>query len=125
MGFDLNHPGTDRKPYDAHTFTGIVFWAKGAPSIHVMVLEPATVPASLQGQGGTCTPMGSFGCGDSHRANVALTASWEQYAVPFMNLSQAGWGVTAAFDPAQILSIQFAVDPVASFDFWIDDVGFY
>lgn len=125
MGFDLNHPGTERLAYDAHAFTGVVFWAKGATNIHVMVLEPATVPVSAPGQGGTCTPMGSFGCGDSHRANVALTTAWKQYAVPFSSLAQAGWGVGATFDPSQVLSIQFAVDPVASFDFWIDEVGFY
>lgn len=118
LGFDLNHPSTMRLPYDVSAYTGIAFWALGPQVITVQVVEQATAPT---GQGGNCTGT----CGDHFGVSIDATAGWQEFVVPFSTLSQQHWGTAATWDPTTVLGVQFAVNPAPTFDFWIDDIGFY
>ena len=130
IGFDLDHAGVAaRQPYDASSFHGVAFWGKTSlvsQGIHFMVLEPQTVAAGGT-EGGTCTvPDGGLPCGDGHKTDITLTPTWTQYAFTFKQLKQAGWGQSVGpLDATQLLAMQFFVDACASFDIWIDDIGFY
>jgi Carbohydrate binding domain (family 11) len=118
LGFDLNHASTTRMPYSVSAFTGIAFWALGPQVVEVQIVEQATAATS---QGGTC----ASNCGDHFAKTVDPTSGWQQFQVPFSALSQQGWGTAATWDPTTVLGVQFAVNPAPSFDFWIDDIGFY
>jgi len=119
MGFDLNNNGTTKLTWDASAFTGIAFWAKGT-AFRVKVLVPATVPSA---EGGTCS--GATGCGDNHGRAVEAATDWRQVVVPFSALMQEGWGTATAFTANQVIGIQFQTEKSATFDVWIDDIGFY
>jgi hypothetical protein len=121
LGFDLNHPSGTRMPYDVTGHTGLAFWARGPQLVQVQVLEQATTPKD---QGGTCDTTTST-CADHYFVSVNLSATWEQVVVPFASLKQQGWGTAVAWDPTTVLAVQFAVNPAPTFDFWIDDIGFY
>jgi len=105
-------------PFNASTFAGLKFRAKGPGIIRVAFGMPETLPPD---SGGTC----KTGCYDSHGTVVLLGEKWDDRVIPWEVLQQGGWGAEARFDPARILSMHFAVlakDMPA--DFWIDDVKF-
>ncbi len=118
IGFDLNHPSGVRMPYDVSAHTGIAFWARGPQTVQVQILEQGTTPTD---QGGTCTAT----CSDHYFIGVPVPAGWQQIPVPFASLKQTGWGTVVAWDPKTVLAEQLAVYPAPTFDFWIDDIGFY
>jgi len=125
MGVDLNNEGDDmggpglRMPYDAGGMTGIVFRAKGDVSVRLKVLVEAIVP--MDG-GGTCTDM----CEDAHGKLIPLSGDWVQYAVPFDEMFQEGWGFgEVALDPGTLMSIQFQVAKNTDGAIEIDDLAFY
>jgi len=69
--------------------------------------------------GGTCT-LGA-GCIANQTSLLGLSSTqWLLYRVPFAALA----GGSTPFSPTQIWSIEFQPG-VGSFDFWIDDLGFY
>ena len=118
IGFDLNHTSTMRLTYDVSSYTGIAFWAKGPQFVQVQIVEQATTPTS---QGGTCTGT----CGNHYFLAVDLVGTWQQFLVPFAMLAQPSFGSAVPWNPKTVLGVQFAVNPAPSFDFWIDDIGFY
>jgi hypothetical protein len=119
IAFDLNGAVMGSPmPYDVSAFTGIVFSARGTPTVRFMVTEMATIPVA---QGGSCTSK----CSDSYGTSVALGSAWAQYAIPFSSLKQIGWGTQVAFQPKTVLSVLFQVAQYESFDLWITDIGFY
>jgi hypothetical protein len=130
IGFDLNgaDPGgtsNAKGTFDASSFTGIAFYAKGAASVDVTL---ATLAVIDEADGGTCTPgMGDAeSCSNAHRLTVTVTDEWQQYAIAFENLAQdEGWGQTIAFDPSDLASILFQTEAGADYEFWIDQIGFY
>ena len=75
VGFDLDQTGGVTKPYNASTYTGIVFWAKAttALNLHVQFPIPATVSNSPASAGGTCIADAGIYCGDSLRGPRAPT----------------------------------------------------
>lgn len=105
-------------PFNGTKFAGVKFRAKGTGRVRVNFGIPETIPKEYDG---TCAER----CYDTHSRVVMLTPEWETYEVPWAQLQQWGWGTQARFDPARLLSLQFAVDgknlPV---DFWLDDVTF-
>jgi hypothetical protein len=122
MGFDLNNSGTAKGTWDAGAYTGIAFWAKGS-AFRVKILVPATVPTA---EGGSCTPQGTNQCGNNHGMAVTPGTDWQQVVVPFASLTQeSGWGIQAQFDKTKVIGIQFQVGAGSTFDYWIDDIGFY
>ena len=77
-------------------------------------------------EAGSCTS----GCYDAHGDYVMLDVDWQLFKLPFVRLVQEGWGSSAAFDPSQILALEWSAKtppgmPASCFDFWIDDVAFY
>ena len=121
MGFDLNNDGKTIKVYDASKFKGISFLAKGNVDLRVGISTSATV--SKDG-GGTCSA-GADKCDDTHGVDITVEKDWAKYDIPFAKIKQTGWGEAAEFDPKTLLGISFSVPENASFDFAIDNIGFY
>jgi hypothetical protein len=120
MGFDLNNTGTAKGVYmGAGAYTGIAFQSKGS-KFRIKVLIPATTPTA---EGGTCSA--TTGCGDNHGKIIDATTAWTAQAIPFSALTQEGWGTAAAFSSGAIIGIQFQVAKGETFDFSIDNIGFY
>ena len=120
MGIDFNNPGGDmsvKNPWDGSGYTGIVLMARGSGQVRASVQVSATTPIA---EGGTC----AADC-DPHGTFLNLTNSWQQYVLPFGQLSQEGWGTPAAWDATALVGVQFKVGPNVSFDFWVDEIGFY
>ena len=124
MGFDFQNDGVTKTPYDASEFTGIAFHAKGNVSLRVNLMTNAILDETL---GGACVPEGgdTGDCGDGHGVDVDLTDSWTQYQIPFDSVTQAGWGVAADFNPAEIISMHFQVAQGQDFEIGIDNIGLY
>jgi hypothetical protein len=129
MGFDLNNPEAvgmtgPRAQYDASRFTGIAFKAKGNVPITVSLEVVGVTPTD---RGGTCVPSMTMGeeCDDLHGTLVDLTPDWKEYAIEFGKLRQGGWGKKVPFAATDLTAVLFQVDMDMSFDFAVDDVGFY
>jgi len=118
IGMDFNHDGQTRSTYDASAYQGVTFWARGSVTVNFKVLSAPTTPID---QSGTC----SANCEDHHQVAVSLNGSWAQYSFAFADLAQQGWGLAAAFDAKEVISLQFEVEQDTAFDFWVDDIGFY
>jgi hypothetical protein len=121
MGFDLNNDGKTVKAYDASKFKGISFLAKGDVDLRVGISTTATVNEK---DGGGCTA-GDDKCDDTHGVDITTDKEWGKFDIPFAKIKQEGWGQAAEFDPKTVLSVTFTVPENASFDFAIDDVGFF
>jgi hypothetical protein len=56
--------------------------------------------------------------------------TWKQFTIKFTDLTQAGFGTVATFDPTNIINMQFQVNgsstatTSAPFDIAIDDIAF-
>ncbi len=117
VGVDFNNSGGIKMTWDASQFTGIVLMAKGSGQVWTSVQIEATVPVE---EGGTC----ASSC-DAHGKLLVLSGTWQQFTLPFNQLSQEGWGTPAGWDPSKLVGIQFKVGKDTNFDFWIDEIGFY
>ncbi len=107
-----------RCPLNISAFAGLRVRAKGPGTVRIAFGLPETEPPDA---GGTCTS----GCFDVHGKVFYLTDRWDDYLVRWDRLEQQGWGTEARFDPARVVSMQFAVKPRdLPADFWIDDVTF-
>lgn len=114
MGFGIADP---KGPYDASRYAGISFWAKGPAHIRFKIPDAYTSPG-----GGNCQD-----CYNDFGIELALTADWERYTIPFEWLSQQpGWG-----DPrpevavSELFDVQWQFGSRGrKFDVWIDDVEF-
>ncbi|HEY5948947.1 MAG TPA: hypothetical protein VIV40_25825 [Kofleriaceae bacterium] len=129
MGFDLNNPEAvgmtgPRAQYDASRFKGIAFMAKGNVPITVSLEVVGVTPMD---RGGTCVPSTTMGeeCDDLHGTLIDLTSDWKEYAVEFTKLRQGGWGKAVPFAATDVTAVLFQADMDVSFDFAVDDVGFY
>jgi hypothetical protein len=120
VGFNLT------ECHDASVYSGIRFWLVGNVTVTVSVYTPPTLPVA---EGGECQAncSGHF----AFRATPSFT-EWTEYTVDWKDLQRPA-GVTAAFDPARILGLEFSVTAAdltnlplnGTFDVWIDDVEFY
>jgi hypothetical protein len=125
IGFDLDAGDSGPKgKFNAGTYTGISFKAKGNVTIRVAVQIAAVLETTL---GGTCVAsmVAGMECDDVHGMSVPLTTSWQTYQVPFSSLAQEGWGKPATFDKATLTAVSFQTLPSATFDVSIDDIRFY
>ncbi len=116
-------------PYDAHTRTGVTFWARvgdtSADQVRFAVSDKNTRP-----EGGVCDASASTGptaCYDTFGVALAsLGTHWTQYRIPFAGLGQQNFGLqAAAVDSSAIYSIDFNFYVNEIFDFWVDDIAFY
>jgi len=116
-------------PYDAHTRTGVTFWARigdtSANQVRFGVSDKATRP-----EGGICDASVSVGptaCYDTFGADLtALGKNWTQYRIPFAGLGQRNFGLQEGeLDTSALYTIDFNFYVNEIFDFWIDDISFY
>jgi hypothetical protein len=125
VGFNLNAPNPDtRRKYDVSSQTGIVFWARAHTGTVTLRLKVVTADITADTEsGGECTA----DCSDAFGYVIELTDAWQEYSVPFSDLTQQGWGYSPAggFDPTGVLTVQLHADPRIAFDIWLDDVGFF
>jgi hypothetical protein len=105
-------------PFNASAFRGVKFRAKGPAEVIVKVNIPETTPPDNDGN---CKKR----CWDSHQKVVRIKEEWQQFHILWDQLQQGGWGTEARFDSAQLLTLQFAVDPGRMpVDLWVDDIEF-
>jgi hypothetical protein len=106
-----------RCPYNASSFAGIRFRARGPGDVRVVIGVPETEPTE---GGGTC----KANCYDTHGKVVHLDNCWDDYLVRWDQLQQGGWGAQVRFDPARIVLLAFAMTPAnLPADFWLDDLA--
>ncbi len=121
MGFNINDPPATgvRATYDAHTYTGFLFYAKvGSGSTQSVRFNVPT--KQTDAEGGVCTK-----CSDHFGVALTLSTSWQPITVPYSMLMQQNFGLPqTTFDPTQIYGCQFQTGANASFDVWIDDIYF-
>ncbi len=117
------------QPYDAHTRTGLTFWARiGTTSgnqVRLAVSDKYSRP-----EGGICDPNASTSataCYDTFGVDLApLSTTWTQYRIPFAGLGQRNFGLQQpAVDTSALYTIDFNPYPNEIFDFWVDDIAFY
>jgi hypothetical protein len=102
--------------YDASTYSGIAFDARGPGRLYAGIRAVDAVPVA---RGGTCTE----GCYRSHFAEVTLESGWKTYVLPWSDLHEEG--ATTPADPRRANSIEFLVRAEDTpYDLWIDDVRF-
>ncbi|MCX4240805.1 hypothetical protein [Paraliomyxa miuraensis] len=118
MGVKLNNDFSGDCPYDASSYDGITFWGRGNVPVRLLVTTRATHPIA---QGGTCDP-GMGQCADHFGINLVLGPMWQEHTVEWGDLLQQGWGIPAAFDPGQIIEVQWQVSPGQVFDVQIDEL---
>jgi len=117
-------------PYDAHTRTGLVFWARigdtSGSQVRLAVSDKYSRP-----EGGFCdastAATTSTACYDTFGVDLApLSTTWTQFQVPFAGLGQRNFGLPRpSLDTSSIYSIDFNFQPGEIFSFWIDDISFY
>jgi hypothetical protein len=61
-------------------------------------------------------------CGDHHGVSVKITPVWKRYDLTWAELTQAGWGAVAPFEP-MLQGLEWQLLPGA-FDVSVDHVGF-
>jgi hypothetical protein len=124
MGFDLNVQMSVKHTYDASAFHGVELTARGSGPVRAAIMIQGVISSDV---GGSCAPSTAPGekCDDGHGSVLFLTDTWTVYKLPFDEIRQAGWGKPVVFDATTIMSIQFNVDKNLTFDFAIDNIGFY
>ena len=121
IGLDFAFDGTTYSTYAAGYYDGIVFYAKSATPLEIDV-RISSLPTAIAAYGGTCE---REPCGP-HARRVTLGEAWAEYRVPFNDIPPSGGLGARDFMRGALLNLQFmAANPLAPFDFWIDDVSFY
>jgi len=128
LGFALNDVD-GRCAYDSHVYDGVYFWGrsgKDAVTARLKVGTRQTQPLNFGGDG-TCEPQPKMACWDQPSVAIELTRDWQQYAVRWSDLKQAGWGKQVEFDPKQITSLVVSTStiPADLREIWVDQVGFF
>jgi hypothetical protein len=139
VGTDLNSPASDggvapirpRTTYDLTGYSGVAFWAMASPGTDPIVRLKMVMRVSTQSiDGGTCDEslLGLNQCGDEWGVVFSLPTdgTWKAVTVKFSDpgFTQEGWGKTFAWNPEDVLGIQFqsAMYHTGLYDFWIDDI---
>jgi hypothetical protein len=118
------------KPYDLSAYDGIVLWAKNlspvAGSIRVSISDASSDP-----RGGVCdmsvgAPVDTA-CYDPFGQVIDLVGDWQMYRLPFWALQQGGWGrpEPTGLDTRHVYTITIADNAGVTYDYYLDDIGFY
>jgi hypothetical protein len=116
-------------PYDAHTRTGITFWARigdtSAAQVRLAVSDKYSRP-----EGGVCdvnAATGPTACYDTFGVDLTpIGTTWTQYQIPFAGLGQRNFGLQEpSVDTSAVYSIDFNFYPGETFSLWVDDIAFY
>jgi hypothetical protein len=153
MGLDLNGEGGAKNPYDASTFGGIGFFARGTVrgnSLRVNVQDARTTPESATAADRdlidrcesvyAANGMPTGRCNDHFGTVVNITPEWTWIEIPFGCMTSGGWGFpgSGALLTSAVVGVQFQIqgqDPadtgmpamgstVLPFDFAIDNLSF-
>src|SRR5690606_22626130 len=120
LGVVLYHNGQHACPYDASPYDGISFWARGGRSVFLHFSSVHTVPVE---EGGRCTV--ETNCSADWGITLRLTEDWRQYVVRWSELQPPTWGIRSAFEPNELVLVQWQFVGPDPFDLWIDDLAFY
>lgn len=105
-------------PYNASSFAGFEFRAKGPATIWVNFPTPDTTPRE---NGGKCSEK----CWDSYGKVVRIKEGWNDYRIRWEELQQEGWGNDVRFDKERLMNVNFSAKTAQlPVDFWIDDLKF-
>jgi hypothetical protein len=124
-------------PYDLSAFAGggIRFYLKGTTGDGIVRFGLQTQETSTVADGGFCDPTKQE-CYDVFSYEVPVSMMWTQVSVPFAKLEQLN-GQMMDKNLAHELAIEFAVhgaantqsgtcvDPLCSFDLWIDQIELF
>jgi hypothetical protein len=103
--------------YDASTYIGVTFQARGPGRLYVAPREVSVIPIA---EGGSC----DHDCYNPHVSKVDLDSAWHFYQVRWSDLRQRGIG-KPGLDPRHLHSLAFLIRPEDTpYDLWLDDVRF-
>lgn len=114
-------PAVEGTTFNACSYTGITFWAKGTlcgQTIQLKIADSSSYEKAV--------PKACINCSDHFSTNIRLDDKWAQYTVTWDAFAKAGWGdpKTTSVDLAKIYQILFQWGTSASAEFWVDDVAF-
>lgn len=120
IGVDFAFDGEHYDTYAAGLYDGIRFWARADQPQRIRV-RIGTALTTVAEYGGTCD---MEPCG-THGMDFDIGTEFREYSMPFNDLQQISYRrFEADFLREQLTNLQFMAVS-SSFDFWIDDVGFY
>jgi hypothetical protein len=103
--------------YDASTYPGIAFEARGPGRIYVAPRETSVIPVD---KGGTC----QRDCYNPHTTKVDLDGKFRTYVVRWADVHQRGFD-KPPLDSQRLHSVAFLIRPEDTpYDVWIDSVRF-
>ncbi|MEO6601522.1 MAG: hypothetical protein ABIQ16_16720, partial [Polyangiaceae bacterium] len=106
--------------YDVSAYSGVRFRARGNAVLRVNF---PSRESAFRSAGGDCPD--SEGCFDQQGRNIALSADFQEYEIPFCSLAQAGFGSPlGALDRTKLTNLNFLVQTTSDFDVWLDDLEF-
>jgi len=106
--------------YDVSAYSGVRFRARGNAILRVNFPSRESAFRSL---GGDCPD--SEGCFDQPGRNLALSADFQDFEIPFCSLAQAGFGAPSGpLDRTKLTSLNFLIQTKSNFDVWLDDLEF-
>ena len=110
-----------RCPFNASRFSGYRFFARGSGRVWVVLQVPEVIDEEY---GGTCRSTAGDVCYDAHGIWLTLTPDWQPYSFKWSDFKQRSFGKQAPFNPATIMSLQFALEKEQQpADLWLDDVS--
>jgi len=103
--------------YDASTYVGVSFQARGPGRIYFAARERSVIPIA---EGGSC----QIDCHNPHVAKIELESGFRTYQVHWSELRQRGIG-KPPLDPRHLHSLAFLIRPEDTpYDVWVDDLRF-
>jgi hypothetical protein len=118
-------------PYDVSAYTGLVFWTKNLTTTPLKI-KFALQDANSDPRAGRCDPAADApmetACYDAFAQEVELLpGDWQIHMLPFWALRQGGWGLPV---PTGLAKREVYALPVGeyfgtTYDYLLDDVGFY
>jgi len=123
------------RPVDLSGMQGVAIWMRAEGRPVTVLVEIATAETLDVSFGGACRPTDNAICDDHYSAPRTVSVYWTLVRIPFAQLRQLGFGVSARFDPAHVLELHVAVKKDVlpeterarplDFDLWIDDISLY
>jgi predicted aconitase len=103
--------------YDASTYEGIAFSARGPGRIYVALRQVDVIPPEFQG---TC----ERDCYNAHVRKIDLSERFQEYEVRWNEVAQRGYG-KPHLDATRLHDIAFQIrSEDTPYDVWIDTVRF-
>jgi hypothetical protein len=136
VGVDLSNSGggqATKVPYNASfddgsghmvPYAGVTFWARS--DMGTLSLTAVFPDGDTDAAGGICNTVENGVCDHHYLKSVSVGTDWKRYTVLFTDLAleSGGYPTPTAFDPTRLVSVQFRINPGATFKFWVDDVAF-